>query len=57
MLALDIEDKISKLDKTKHETLINFARMLHEESIKAHDSGNNSRSEELLNGELRLLDI
>jgi len=57
MLALDIEDKISKLDKTKHETLINFARMLHEEGIKAHDSGNHAKSEELLNGALRLLDI
>ena len=57
MLAGDIEDKISKLDKAKHETLINTALMLHEEGMKAHDSGNHTLSEELLNGALRLLDI
>ena len=47
----------SKLDKTKHETLINVALMLHEEGMKAHDSGNHNLSEDLLNGALRLLDI
>ena len=57
MLAGDIEDKISKLDQSKHETLINTALMLHEEGMKAHDSGNHTLSEELLNGALRLLDI
>ena len=57
MLASDIEDKISKLDKTKHEALINIALMLHEEGMKAHDTGNHDLSEELLNGALRLLDI
>ncbi len=57
MLASDIEDKISKLDKTKHEALINIALMLHEEGMKAHDTGNHNLSEELLNGALRLLDI
>ena len=57
MLAGDIEDKISKLDQSKHETLINTALMLHEEGMKAHDSGNHALSEELLNGALRLLDI
>ena len=57
MLASDIEDKIAELDQTKHETLINFALMLHEEGMKAHDSGNHDMSEELLNGALRLLDI
>jgi hypothetical protein len=31
--------------------------MLHEEGMKAHDSGNHAMSEELLNGALRLLDI
>jgi hypothetical protein len=31
--------------------------MLHEEGMKAHDSGNHDMSEELLNGALRLLDI
>ena len=57
MLASDIEDKISKLDQTKHEALINIALMLHEEGMKAHDTGNHNLSEELLNGALRLLDI
>ena len=57
MLASNIEDKISKLDQTKHEALINIALMLHEEGMKAHDTGNHNLSEELLNGALRLLDI
>jgi hypothetical protein len=57
MLKSEIEDKVSKLDETKHETIINIALMLHEEGIKAHDSGDHSMSEELLNGALRLLDI
>ena len=57
MLASDIEDKIAELDQTKHETLINVALVLHEEGMKAHDSGNHDMSEELLNGALRLLDI
>ena len=57
MLKSEIEDKISKLDETKHETLINIALMLHQEGVKAHDSGDHAMSEELLNGALRLLDI
>ena len=57
LLKSEIEDKISKLDETKHETLINIALMLHEEGVKAHDSGDHGMSEELLNGALRLLDI
>jgi len=57
MLAADIEDKISQLDQSKYETLINAALMLHEEGMKAHDSGDHGLSEDLLNGALRLLDI
>ena len=57
MLKSDIEDKISKLDQTKHETLINTALILHEEGVRAHDSGDHAMSEELLKGALRLLDI
>ena len=57
MLKSEIEDKISKLDQTKHEFLINTALILHEAGVKAHDSGNHNMSEELLNGALRLLDI
>ena len=57
MLASEIQDKIADLDQTKHATLINVALMLHEEGMKAHDSGNHAMSEELLNGALRLLDI
>ena len=57
MLKSEIEDKISKLDQTKHETLINIALMLHEKGVKAHDSGDHDMSEELLNGALRLLDV
>ena len=57
MLASEVEDKISKLDQTKHETLISVALMLHEKGVEAHDSGNHAMSEELLNGALRLLDI
>ena len=57
LLKSEIEDKISKLDETKHETLINIALMLHEKGVKAHDSGDHAMSEELLNGALRLLDI
>ena len=57
LLKSEIEDKISKLDETKHETLINIALMLHEKGVEAHDSGDHAMSEELLNGALRLLDI
>ena len=57
MLAADIEDKISQLDQSKYEALINAALMLHEEGMKAHDSGNHGLSEDLLNGALRLLNI
>ena len=57
MLKSEIEDKISQLDQTEHATLINIALMLHEEGVKAHDSGNHAMSEELLNGALRLLDL
>ncbi|MDC0232496.1 hypothetical protein OAJ95_01040 [Pelagibacteraceae bacterium] len=57
ILGSEIEDKISNLDQTKHKTIINIAIMLHEEGMKAHDSGNHDLSEELLNGALRLLDI
>ena len=57
MLKSEIEDKISQLDQTEHATLINIALMLHEEGVKAHDSGDHAMSEELLNGALRLLDI
>ena len=31
--------------------------MLHEKGVAAHDSGDHAKSEELLNGALRLLDI
>ena len=57
MLKSEIEDKISQLDQTEHAILINIALMLHEEGVKAHDSGNQAMSEELLNGALRLLDL
>ena len=57
MLKTEIEDKISQLDQEEHATLINIALMLHEEGVKAHDSGDHAMSEELLNGALRLLDI
>ena len=57
VLKSEIETKISELDQTKHETLINIALMLHEKGVEAHDSGNHAMSEELLNGALRLLDI
>ena len=57
MLKSEIEDKISQLDQAEHATLINIALMLHEEGVKAHDSGDHAMSEELLNGALRLLDI
>ena len=57
MLKSEIEGKISQLDQTEHATLINIALMLHEEGVKAHDSGDHAMSEELLNGALRLLDI
>ena len=57
VLKSEIETKISELDQTKHETLINIALMLHEKGVEAHDSGNHAMSEESLNGALRLLDI
>ena len=57
MLKSEIEDKISQLDQTEHATLINIALMLHEEGVKAHDSGDHAMSEELLNRAQRLLDI
>ena len=57
MLKSEIEDKIATLDQSKHTTLISIALMLHEEGVKAHDSGDHGMSEELLNGALRLLDV
>ena len=57
MLKSEIEGKIAALDQTKHATLISVALMLHEEGVKAHDSGDHGMSEELLNGALRLLDV
>ena len=57
MLKSEIEDKIATLDQAKYATLITAALMLHEEGVKAHDSGDHGMSEELLNGALRLLDI
>ena len=57
MLKSEVEGKIATLDQTKHATLISFALMLHEQGVKAHDSGDHGMSEELLNGALRLLDV
>ncbi len=57
MLKSQVEGKIAALDQTKHATLISVALMLHEEGVKAHDSGDHGMSEELLNGALRLLDV
>jgi len=39
MLKSEVEGKIAALDQTKHATLISVALMLHEEGVKAHDSG------------------
>ena len=57
MLMSEVESKIAALDQTEHATLISIALMLHEEGVKAHDSGDHGMSEELLNGALRLLDV
>ena len=57
MLKSQVQGKIAALDQTKHATLISVALMLHEEGVKAHDSGDHGMSEELLNGALRLLDV
>ena len=57
MLKSQVEDKIATLDQARYATLISVALMLHEEGVKAHDSGDHGMSEELLNGALRLLDV
>jgi hypothetical protein len=57
MLKSEVESKIATLDQAEHATLISIALMLHEEGVKAHDSGDHGMSEELLNGALRLLDV
>ena len=57
MLKSEVEGKIAALDQTQHATLISIALMLHEQGVKAHDSGDHGMSEELLNGALRLLDV
>ena len=57
MLKSEVEGKIATLDQTKHATLISYALMLHEQGVKAHNSGDHGMSEELLNGALRLLDV
>ena len=57
MLKSEVEGKIATLDQTKHATLISYALMLHEQGVKAHDSGDHGMSEDLLNGALRLLDV
>ena len=57
MLKSEVEAKIATLDQAQYATLISFALMLHEQGVKAHESGDHGMSEELLNGALRLLDI
>ena len=57
MLKSQVENKIATLDQAQHATLISFALMLHEQGVKAHESGDHGMSEELLNGALRLLDV
>ena len=57
MLKSEVEGKIAALDQIEHATLISIALLLHEEGVKANDSGDHGMSEELLNGALRLLDV
>ena len=57
MLASEIEEKIANLDKTDHAFIINTANLLKEEGVSQHDDGDHTKSEELLNAALRLLDI
>jgi hypothetical protein len=57
MLKSEVEAKIATLDQTQHATLISFALMLHEQGVKAHESGDHGISEDLFNGALRLLDV
>jgi len=57
MLKSEVENKIATLDQEEYATLISFALMLHEQGVKAHESGDHGMSEDLLNGALRLLDV
>ena len=57
MLASEIEEKIANLDQTDHAFIINTANLLKEEGVSQHDDGDHTKSEELLNAALRLLDI
>ena len=52
MLKSEVESKMASLDQTEHATWISIALMLHEEGVKAHDSGLHAMSEELLTGVL-----
>ena len=56
-LTSQVEDRIATLDQVRYATLISAALMLHEEGLKAHNSGDHDMSEELINGALRLLDV
>ena len=57
MLASEIEEKIANLDQTEYAFIINTANLLKEEGIGQHDNGDHTKSEDLLNAALRLLDI
>ena len=57
MLASEIEEKIANLDQTEYSFIINTANLLKEEGVSQHDNGDHTKSEDLLNAALRLLDI
>ena len=56
-IVLQIESKISNLDMTKYGDIIAVAITLKDKGASEHASGNHSKSEDLLNGALRLLDV
>ena len=57
MLWAEIDEAISKLDADNDKIIIATATQLKNEGVSLHDNGDHSKSEDILNAALRLLDI
>ncbi len=57
MLWAEIDEAISKLDANNDKVIIAAATNLRNEGVNLHDNGDHSKSEDMLNAALRLLDI
>ena len=56
-LVAKINNTIASMDQSRYEVIIAAANMLKDQGDLEHKSGDHAKSEDLLNGALRLLDI